>query len=326
MCYASPGPRCYSHASVAATNAKAKADALFQSVQDARSEVELVSALIEKESDDKKISDLMQSRKKLVKQTETAVKNHAAACTKWEQAEKDAEATQGGVAALYTSIKEQENSAKPNYKEIAEKTMRLNNAKRYFQQKLNKYDEAYGTVNGKKPSRWASEYGVDQLNQQIDKYQKVRSTLDRNDPKYLSATKKLKSLMEQKAHAVDTLRVVQQGKVGLQNYTEFQESLHRPPGYAGVDEQLIQYVKSYDNRVRVAPRTQDVADALTVKRQAYEKILGQIKNQRDDTPAARRAKKQQLVYNQAKLEEVKKFEGQYKDQLRAKRQKLLTSS
>lgn len=323
MCYASPGPRCYSHASVAATNAKAKADALFQSVQDARSEVELVSALIEKESDDKKIGALMQSRKKLVKQTETAVKNHNAACTKWEQAEKDAEATLGGIASLYTSIKEQENSAKPDYKVIAEKTMRLNAAKRYFQHKLNKHDEAYGTVNGKKPSRWASEYGVEHLNQQIDKYQKVRSTLDRNDPKYLSATKKLKSLMEQKAHAVDTLRVVQQGKVGLQNYTEFQDSLHRPPGYAGVDEQLIQYVKSYDNRMRIAPRAQEIADALAVKRQAYEKILGQIKNQRDDTSAARRFKKQQFVYNQAKLEEVKKFEGQYKDQL-ARRQKLLT--
>lgn len=325
MCYASPGPRCYSHASVAATNAKAKADALFQSVQDARSEVELVSALIEKESDDKKIGALMQSRKKLVKQTETAVKNHNAACTKWEQAEKDAEATLGGIANLYTSIKEQENSAKPDYKEIAEKTMRLNNAKRYFQQKLNKYDEAYGTVNGKKPSRWASEYGVDRLNQQIDKYQKVRSTLERNDPKYLSATKKLKSLMEQKAHAVDTLRVIQQGKVGLQNYTEFQDALHRPPGYSGVDEQLIQYVKSYDNRGRVAARTEEIAEALTTKRKAYEEALGKIKNQRDDKPAARRIKKQQLAYNQAKLEEVKKFEAQYKEQLRAKRQKLLTS-
>lgn len=325
MCYASPGPRCYSHASTAATKAKEKADALFQSVQDARSEVELVSSLIEKEADDEKISALMQSRKKLMKKTETAVKNHNAACVKWEQAEKDAEATLGGIANLYNSIKEDQNAAKPDYKVIAEKTMRLNNAKRYFQHKLNKHDEAYGTVNGKKPSRWASEYGVDHLNQQIDKYQKVRSTLERNDPKYLSATKKLKSLMEQKAHAVDTLRVLQQGKVGLQNYTEFQDSLYRPPGYAGVDEQLIQYVKSYDNRVRVAPRTQEVADALAVKRQAYEKILIQIKNQRDDTPAARRAKKQQFAYNQAKLEEVKKFEGQYKDQLRAKRQKFLTS-
>lgn len=325
MCYASPGPRCYSHASVAATKTKEKADALFQSIQDSRSEVELVSALIEKETDDKKIDSLIESRKKLVKQTETAVESHKAACVKWSQAEKDAEATLGGIASLYTTIKEQTNSAKPDYKVIAETTMRLNNAKNYFQKKLNKYDEAYGTVNGKKPSRWASEYGIDQLNQQIDKQQKLCMTLDRNDPKYLPAIKKLKSLMEQKAHAVDTMRVIQKGRVGLENYEEFQNSLHRPPGYAGVDEQLIGYVKSYDNRMRVAPRTQEIADALTVKRQAYEKILVQIKNQRDDTSAARRIKKQQFAYNQAKLEEVKKYEQQYNDQLRAKRHKLLTS-
>jgi hypothetical protein len=321
MCYASPGPRCYSHASVAATKAKEKADSLFQSIQDTRSEVAVVSDLIEQETDDKRIDSLMESRKKLIKKTEIAVEAHNDSCVKWEQAEKDAEATLGGIANLYKSVKEQENSAKPDYKVIAETTIRLNNAKTYFQKKLNKYDEAYGTVNGKKPSRWASEYGVEHLNRQIDKYQQVRSTLGRNDPKYLSASKKVKSLMEQKAHAVDTLRVIQKGKVGIQHYTEFQKSLHRPPGYAGVDEQLIQYAKSYDNRGRIAPRTAEIADALTLKRQAYEKILVQIKNSRDDTHAARRIQKQQLAYNQARLEEIKKFEGIYKDQLRAKKRK-----
>lgn len=325
MCYASPGPRCYSHASVAATNAKEKADALFQSIEDSRSEVELVSSLIEKETDSSKIDALIGSKKKLIKQTEIAVEAHNAACAKWEQAEKDAEATLGGIANLYKAVKEQENSSKPDYKVIAETTIRLNNAKRYFQAKLNKYDEVYGTVNGKKPSRWASEYGVQHLNQQIDKYQKRRSSLRRSDPKYLAASKKLKSLMEQKAHAVDTLRVIQQGKVGIQHQAEFQDALHRPPGYAGVDEQLIQYVKNYDNRGRVSARTQETADALTQKRIAYEKILVQIKGGRDDTPAARRIKKQQLAYNQARLEEVKKFESRYKEQLHAKRQKLIAS-
>lgn len=325
MCYASPGPRCYSHASAAATKAKEKADALFQSIQDARSEVELVSALIEKESDDTKIGPLMESRKELVKKAEVAVEAHNVACAKWEKAEKDAEATLGGIANLYKTVKEEENSAKPDYKVIAETTIRLNNAKRYFQNKLNKYDEVYGTVNGKKPSRWASEYGMEHLNQQIDKCQKLRSTLDRNSPKYLSESKKLKSLLEQKAHAVDTLRLIQQGRSGIQNSPEFQESLHRPPGYAGVDEQLIQYVKNYENRGRISARTQETADALAQKRKTYEKILVQIKNGRDDTAAARRIKKQQLTYNQAKLEEVKKFESQYQEQLRIKRQKLLTS-
>jgi hypothetical protein len=298
---------------------------MFQSIQDARSEVELVSSLIEKETDDNKIDALIVSKKKLIKQAEIAVEAHSAACVKWEQAEKDAEATLGGIANLYKTIKEQENSAKPDYKIITETTIRLNNAKRYFQTKLNKYDEVYGTVNGKKPSRWASEYGVEHLNQQIDKYQKRRSTLNRNDPKYLSASKKLKSLLEQKAHAVDTLRVIQQGKVGIQNQPEFQEALHRPPGYAGVDEQLIQYVKNYDNRGRISNRAQETSDALTQKRKAYEKILVQIKSARDDTPDARRIKKQQFAYNQARLEEVKKFESRYKEQLRAKRQKFLTS-
>jgi chromosome segregation ATPase len=325
MCYASPGPRCYSHASVAATNAKEKADALFQSIQDAQSEVELVSSLIENETNDKKIDSLIATRKKLAKKAEIAVDAHTAACVKWEQAEKDAEATLGGISNLYKKIKEQENSAKPDYKIIAETTIRLNNAKGYFQKKLNKYDEVYGTVNGKKPSRWASEYGVDHLNQQIDKYQKRRAKLDRNDPKYLSTSKKLKSLLEQKAHAIDTLRVIQQGKVGIQHNAEFQDSLHRPPGYAGVDEQLIQYVKKYDNRGRMSARTQETADALTQKIKAYEKIIVQIKSGRDDTPAARRIQREQLTYNQARLEEVKKFESRYQDQLRSKRQKLLSS-
>lgn len=325
MCYASPGPRCYSHASAAATKAKEKADALFQSIQDARSEVELVSALIEKESDESKIGPLVESRKELVKKAAVAVEAHNEACVKWEKAEKDAEATLGGIANLYQTVKEQENSAKPDYKVIAEATIRLNNAKRYFQNRLNKYDEVYGTVNGKKPSRWASEYGMEHLNRQIDKCQKLRSTLDRNDSKYLSASKKLKSLLEQKSHAVDTMRVIQQGRSGIQNSPEFQDSLHRPPGYAGVDEQLIQYVKKYDNRGRISARTEETAAALSQKRKAYEKILIQIKNGRDDTPAARRSKRQQLAYNQARLEEVKKFESRYNDQLRAKRQKMLAS-
>jgi chromosome segregation ATPase len=325
MCYASPGPRCYSHASVAATNAKEKADALFQSIQDARSEVDLVSSLIEKETDDRQIDSLLESRKQLTQKTEKAVEAHKAACAKWAQAEKDAEATLGGIANLYKTVKEHENSAKPDYKVIAETTMRLNNAKRYFQKKLSKYDEVYGTVNGKKPSRWASDYGMEHLNQQIDKYQKRRATLERNDPKYLAATKKVKSLMEQKAHAVDTLRVIQKDRVGLQNYDEFQKSLHRPPGYAGVDEQLIQRVKSLDNRGRISARTQEIADALAAKREAYEKVLGQLKIQSDNAPAARRVRKQQVAYNQAKLEEVKKFEAKYAAQLRSKRQKLLTS-
>ena len=325
MCYASPGPRCYSHASAAATKAKEKADELFQSIEDARSEIELVSALIEKESDDSKIGPLMESRKELVKKAGVAVEAHTAACAKWEQAEKDAEATLGGIASLYNSVKEQENSAKPDYKVITETTIRLNNAKRRFQNKLNKYDEIYGTVNGKKPSRWASDYGIEHLNQQIDKCQKRRAALYRNDPKYLAASKKLKSLLEQKAHAVDTLRLIQQGRSGIQNSPEFQNSLYRPAGYAGVDEQIIQYVKKYDSRGRMSARPEETAAALSQKRKAYEKILIQIKNGRDDTPAARRSKRQQLAYNQAKLEEVKKFEARYNDKLREKRQKILTT-
>jgi hypothetical protein len=326
MCYASPGPRCYSHASAAATKAKEKADALFQSIQDARSEVELVSSLIEQETDDKQIASLMDTRKKLAQKAETAVVAHTAACAKWEQAEKDAEATLGGISNLYKKIKEQESSAKPDYKVIAESTIRLNNAMGYFKKKLTKYDEEYGTVNGKKPSRWASDYGIDYLNRQIDKYQKLRTKFERNDPRYLAVAKKQKSLMEQKAHAIDTMRAIKRGKSGVENHPEFQESLHRPPGYAGVDEQLIQHVKSFDNRGRISVRTQEIADALALKRQAYEKVIGRAKSQVEDTPAARRVQRQQIAYNQGKLEEVKKFEARYNDQLRRDRQKILSAN
>ena len=317
MCYASPGPRCYSHASAAASKAKEKADALFESILDARSEASVVSELIKNETNNEKIDSLIAVRNELVKKAEQAASDHRVACAKWERAERDAEATIGGITNLYNTVREQENAAKPDYKVIAETTIRLNNAKRYFQAKLRKYDEAYGTVNGKKPSRWASEYGVRHLDQQIDKYQKRRATLDRNDPKYLSSTKKLKSLMEQKAHAMETLRAIQQGRPGIKDNDEFQNSLHRPPGYAGVDEQLVHSLKNYDSRGMHPDREQDVLDALRAKRHAYEVVLEKIKSERAETDSARRAKKQKLAYNTARLEDVKKYEAKFSDRVRS---------
>lgn len=220
MCYASPGPRCYSHAKADVEKTQAQYDELEKRVKklddDVHYFIEKHQELSDKEGcppgtlkhyKDQAIATAKQRDMAKQKMKKVQKKNHAAI--------EDAYATKGGMAALEESIIEIQSRGFGAEFQIDE----LDKAKKTYAARMEKYDEKNQTVDGRKPSIYGNDEGIDELRGKLKDTQKKLAETYQNDLiKGTDSRKKIDRLEEQErrlkgqlSHAYATDRHIQAG-------------------------------------------------------------------------------------------------------------------
>ena len=208
MCYASPGPRCESHAKERHAKLQAKSAASWQKVRDVEKEMFKVEP--------KGVSDGKEPSKeyqKLAKKRDTLF-------TKWEKNYKDASeakteinATRGGIKTLRMEIAKTmhdgstEAAIHRNYL-----TKLLDNGTETFNKRMVAYDTKHGTVDGRDPSPYGDDAGVQKLR---DKTRSLREQYENETQhaKREAIYKKYKSANNALDHAAKTRDYAQKGLV-----------------------------------------------------------------------------------------------------------------
>lgn len=154
MCLAAPGPRCHGHASV-------KAEKLAGQVQEAETvqndAAKEVARLKQKHPNTFATRyDCKQATDKLNK-AELKVASYK---RKHKEAQKELDATVGGIEDLETRIAALNPALDEEVKEHDELVTRLANGKASYTKKLREYDYERGTVDGRNPSPYGSDKGI----------------------------------------------------------------------------------------------------------------------------------------------------------------------
>lgn len=154
MCLAAPGPRCHGHAS-------AKAEKLEEQVQEAKvaqdDAAKEVARLKQKHPNTFATRyDCKQAREKLNK-AELKVASYK---RKHREAQKELDATVGGIEDLETRIAALNPALDEEVAEHDELVERLSNGKATYNKKLREYDYERGTVDGRNPSPYGSDKGI----------------------------------------------------------------------------------------------------------------------------------------------------------------------
>lgn len=154
MCLAAPGPRCHGHAS-------AKAEKLEEQVQEAKvaqdDAAKEVARLKQKHPNTFATRyDCKQAREKLNK-AELKVASYK---RKHKEAERELDATVGGIEDLETRIAALNPALDEEVAEHDELVERLSNGKATYNKKLREYDYERGTVDGRNPSPYGSDKGI----------------------------------------------------------------------------------------------------------------------------------------------------------------------
>lgn len=213
MCYASPGPRCHTHASQDVQNYKDKIEAT-----DEQLEKKLKNAREWQADHDRlagkpdAVASTVKFYAKNAKQDERAaekLKEKIAGLTvKLKEAERDANATKGGIEELETKIAELED--KGYGAEFVKEDLRI--AKHSYDLRMEKYDERNQTVYGRKPSPYGDDEGIDKLRGKLKASEKRLSGLYKdelvknvdNSDKIAAAKEGNRRLRNQLAHAYAT--------------------------------------------------------------------------------------------------------------------------
>lgn len=208
MCYASPGPRCENHAKERHAKLQAKSAASWQKVRDVEKEMFKVEP--KGVSDDKEPS----------KEYQKLAKKRDALFTKWEKNHKDASeakteinATRGGIKALRMDIAKSldDNSSEGAlYRDFL--TKRLNKGTETFNKKMLAYDTKHGTVDGRDPSPYGDDAGVQKLREKTRSLREQYNNATQH-AKREALYKKYKSADNALDHAVKTRDYAQKGLV-----------------------------------------------------------------------------------------------------------------
>lgn len=154
MCLAAPGPRCHGHAS-------AKAEKLEAQVQEAE---------VEKDARVKEVARLKQKHpntfatrydcKQAKEKLNSAELKVASYKRKHKEAQKELDATVGGIEDLKTQIAALNPALDEEVKEHDELVERLKHGEATYTKKLREYDYERGTVDGRNPSPYGSDKGI----------------------------------------------------------------------------------------------------------------------------------------------------------------------
>ena len=258
MCYASPGPRCESHAKERHAKLQAKSAASWQKVRDVEKEMFKVEP--------KGVSDGKEPSKeyqKLAKKRDTLF-------TKWEKNYKDASeakteinATRGGIKTLRMEIAKTmhdgstEAAIHRNYL-----TKLLDNGTETFNKRMVAYDTKHGTVDGRDPSPYGDDAGVQKLRE------KTRSLREQYENETQHAKreaiyKKYKSANNALDHAAKTRDYAQKGLVNPYKASLNTNQDMLKQRMAESDKAQKEYKK-----VNIA-RVERVADMAEIRRQEF---------------------------------------------------------
>lgn len=207
MCYASPGPRCETHATERHDKLKAKAVDSWQKVRAVEKEMFQIEA--EKGIPDQgKASD---EYRKLAKKRNELLDKWQANSDAAREAKQEIDATSGGIKTLKREIRKHHSDGSSEAVAHRDYLMRrLENGETAFAHKMRDYDIKNGTVDGRKPSPYGDEAGVNKLSDKVrylkEQYDNATDNAKRNAiyEKYKTADKALD-------HAVKTRDYAGQG-------------------------------------------------------------------------------------------------------------------
>lgn len=160
MCYASPGPRCETHAKERHTKLQAKTVDSWQKVRD-----------IEKEMFKVEENYTSYEEARSSKEYQSLAKKRTALFDKWKshsdaaiEAKEEIDATRGGIKALRTEIAKTMNDGSTEAAMHRDYLMkRLDKGTEKFNKKMLEYDMKKGTVDGRDPSPYGDDEGVQKL-------------------------------------------------------------------------------------------------------------------------------------------------------------------
>lgn len=191
MCYPKPGPRCYGHANAQSKKAQQKAE------QDKNSLVEAMNALEASEGEER------EKLQKIVSQRENA---YHISDSKLVAALNEQRATAGGVARLKKVASEHPNSFLyyEAYRDAAAR----------FSRKMEAYDVIHHTVDGKKPSGYASAAGLTFLRNKREKLE-AKAESEKNEQGKVSPSTEdaLKKVQQAQEHARKTREYIKRNQL-----------------------------------------------------------------------------------------------------------------
>lgn len=172
MCYASPGPRCETHARERHAKLQEKTVSSWNKIRAVEKEMFKIEAEGDISDPDKASNEYQQLAKKRV-----------AIFDKWKaqsdaavEAKNEIDATRGGIKALTTEIMEHHNDGSSEAAMHREYLMRRREAgEQTFARKMLDYDIKNGTVDGRDPSPHGDDAGVNKLR---DKTRKLKDDYD----------------------------------------------------------------------------------------------------------------------------------------------------
>jgi hypothetical protein len=154
MCLAAPGPRCHGHASAKAEKLEGQVQEATVAKDDAAKEV---ARLKQKHPNTFATRyDCKQAREKLSK-AELKVASYK---RKHKEAQRELDATVGGIEDLETRIFALNPALDEEVREHDELVERLKHGKAAYTKKLREYDYERGTVDGRNPSPYGSDKGI----------------------------------------------------------------------------------------------------------------------------------------------------------------------
>lgn len=201
MCYASPGPRCFGHATEKYQKSQEK---LAQLEADAKEIAEEAKALAEKNptgykhgADYKKLQTRAAANSTKIAKQKIVVRDDRIAM----------DATIGGIESIKSQLAEL-NPAVPEQRSAHyDLTLRSHFSQANYDYKILQYDYANGTVNGRAPSGYGSDEGIRMLQNRIRVLDNFPVT--EPGPKKERWEGKRSALVKQLAHAKDTKKHAQ---------------------------------------------------------------------------------------------------------------------
>lgn len=161
MCYAQPGPRCFGHAFEKHQKSLAKLTELEAVSTEIQESVKKIAHKYPKNYKDR--SDYKALQKKYSENHGKVLKQK----TVVRDDRLDMDATTGGIESLNAQVNAL-NPAVPEQKEEHDNlALRLNVGKQMYDYKIIRYDYAKGTVNGRAPSGYGSDEGINILKRRV---------------------------------------------------------------------------------------------------------------------------------------------------------------
>lgn len=185
MCYKAPGPRCKNYYDKELLKSEKKAESYTVARNHARTRLYAMQRSVDPKQGEAEYNDSLAAVENAKKDLKNITSDMADQYEKIGQIREKRNATRGGIALLQ---EKSQNATNPEAKKFA--SIELERAQAAFQTQLRDYDKLYGTVEGQKPAKDFSEWGVSQTKKEANRLENKQFHKAQEYEKHVALAKK----------------------------------------------------------------------------------------------------------------------------------------